>query len=95
MSSLYHYIYYYITNHLDFELLTARVVGFFTYCMTYLFDFKNFLAVFSTNINFADEILIGLVRLVSAVLSALAILFFTDVYKYVKKKIIKEKTEES
>lgn len=94
MGMYLNYLHDYIYNHLDIQLLTARITGMLTYFMTYLFDFKNFLAVFSTNINVADEILVGLVRISTAIISAIAILFFTDVYKFLKKKIWKIKDEE-
>lgn len=71
-----------IKQDIDFQSLMAKIGAGVTYIMTYAFDIKQMIpSDFLTSVQVGDEILIGLIRTFFAVLTALVIMFLTDVYK--------------
>lgn len=82
MYALIHFLEH-LKNNLEFDLLISRITGLFVYVFTFAFDFSFMKAntPLLLNVNVYEELAIGVIRMMFAVISALIIFVLTDLYK--------------
>ncbi len=88
MYALIHFLEH-LKNSLEFDLLISRITGLVVYVFTFAFDFSFMKAntPLLLNVNVYEELAIGVIRMMFAVISALIIFALTDLYKrHVAKK---------
>ena len=77
-----------LKQEIDIQAAMAKIGGLLTYLLTYVVSIETYIPKFFLGkVSLGDEIVIGLVRAVFAIGTALMILMLSDGYKFLKKKL--------